>query len=117
MKFLFLLWACVAINGCGAFYVPGTEDIPLMGGLSSGEFESPTLFDTPQGRVVISKLMSPLKRENIESFYSEALVNLGWRDLGNNTYKREDQSLVIKTRSFESGTLIWFELTESSKSQ
>lgn len=96
----------------GVSYIPGTEDVPVMEGILCTQ-ETPSLFDTEKGRVVISKVVSSLKDSEIENFYRQILSNLGWSKLSKNKYKRESQVLDIKIESEKGKTFITFELVES----
>ena len=93
-------------------YVPGTEDIPLMEG-TSHITEEPNVFDASQGRVSISKVISSSQIREIESFYENSLVNLGWKGLSKNKYQRGNQLLDIKIDPMGEKTLMTFELKES----
>lgn len=112
MKFLFglLFWGVFESWGTIS-YLPGTEDIPLIEGVV--EIENPTLFDSPQGKVVISKVVTSLEKKDVKSFYKEVLPNLGWREISENKYKRETQLLKINIEDLHNKTVIVFELTQS----
>lgn len=64
--------------GQSAVYVPGTEDVPLMPGLSSDDGAS-LVFDKPQGRIVEAAARGPVTRRAVMAFYDESLPQLGWR--------------------------------------
>jgi len=73
-------------------YVPGTEDVPLMPGLSADEAAS-LIFDKPQGRIVEAAARGAVTRHAVMAFYEESLPQLGWR--------RSVQNTATASKSFE----------------
>jgi hypothetical protein len=59
-------------------FVPGTEDVPLMPGLSA-DAGSSLVFDKPQGRIVEAAASGAVTRHAVMAFYEESLPQLGWR--------------------------------------
>lgn len=99
--------------GTKIFYVPGTEDIPLIEGAQIPENQA-TIFDTLEGKVVISRIVSPLSSSNVKKFYAEVLPNLGWKEISSNQYQRGKQFLEVKLESINGKVFISFELKEFS---
>jgi len=70
-------------------------DVPVMEGL----IEIPDMamtFDKPNGRIsqagAMMKYTSP---QQVQAFYDEALIQLGWKSLKENEYIREGETLLI----------------------
>ncbi len=74
-----------------AHFVPGTEDVPVMAGLTSNM--DGMIFDKPQGRIVEVQYHGKLKRRDIEAFYAAALPQLGWQAAGGGAWEREGETL------------------------
>ncbi|MDC0348898.1 hypothetical protein OAN21_00620 [Alphaproteobacteria bacterium] len=101
----------IALNSYGISYVPGTEDIPLMEGMT---IESePILFDKNQGEVLITKSSTHLLPKDVKNFYKKTLKNLGWTVISENKFKREMQILDMEIKERNGKTTVNFELKES----
>ena len=76
---LFALLAVLSAPASAQDFVPGFEDLPLMRGLApiagSGH-----VFDSPAGRLVESHASGTVSRAEVETFYRESLVALGWSE-------------------------------------
>lgn len=75
-------------------FVPGAEDLPLMGGLRIQE-EGSVVFDSPNGRVVEAFATGLLEEDDVLVFYSETLPEMGWRQTGPRAFEREDETLTF----------------------
>ncbi|HLZ67516.1 MAG TPA: hypothetical protein VKQ29_14885 [Aliidongia sp.] len=102
---LILASPCLAGSGlvsasyAQAVYVPGTEDVPLMPGLSSDDGAS-LVFDKPQGRIVEAAARGAVTRHAVMAFYDESLPQLGWRraaagSAGSKTFERDGERLSL----------------------
>ena len=109
LKPLFIFF--IALNSYGVSYVPGTEDIPLMVGMTIES--APILFDKNQGEVLITKASTSFLPKDVRSFYKKTLKNLGWVYVSENKFKREMQVLDIEIGKRSGKTSVNFELKET----
>ena len=75
-------------------FVPGTEDIPLMPGLSPFS-NSALVFDKPEGRIVETRTLGTTTRSKVEAFYAASLPPLGWTPLGRDRWRRDAERLTL----------------------
>ncbi|MCH7486423.1 MAG: hypothetical protein IIC04_05485 [Proteobacteria bacterium] len=94
-----LIAAVLAAAAVGAAaqerFVGGTEDLPLMAGLSEVAGRG-MVFDTPAGRIVEAYARGPVTREQVLEFYTATLPQLGWRADGAAAFSREDEVLKLE---------------------
>lgn len=94
-----LIAAVLAAAAVGAAaqerFVGGTEDLPLMAGLSEVAGRG-MVFDTPAGRIVEAYARGPVTREQVLEFYAATLPQLGWRADGAAAFRREDEVLKLE---------------------
>ncbi len=76
-------------------FVGGTEDLPLMAGLSEVAGRG-MVFDTPGGRIVEAYARGPVTRDQVLEFYAVTLPQLGWRAVGAAAFRREDEVLKLE---------------------
>jgi hypothetical protein len=74
-------------------YLSELEDVPLMPGLSEVP-DAGVVFDKPSGRIVEVYAHGAVGRAQVESFYREALPQLGWKAEGG-LFLREGETLEI----------------------
>lgn len=85
-----------ASDGLGASaFVSGTEDLPLMEGLSEVA-EAGLAFDTPTGRVIEARAMGRVGAREVEAFYAQTLPQLGWTRVAPLTFVREGEHLRVE---------------------
>ena len=100
---LFLSLALVSASSVNATptYLQALSDIPIAEGLSL-EDGSETIFDVPEGKIVEVTTFGPLELKEVQEFYKESLLALGWQPISGKSwnYKRSDEVLEI---SFEDG--------------
>lgn len=75
-------------------FVPGTEDVPLMPGLST-DTGSDLVFDKPQGRIVEIRAHGAVTRKAVLAFYKDSLKQLGWRAADERHFAREGEKLSL----------------------
>jgi hypothetical protein len=111
----FILSLNVNAQGSGQVgFVPGTEDIPLMPGLSA-DSEAPLLFDAPPVRIIQSILSGRLDEKEVRAFYQASLPQLGWKQDGDALrWDRQGEHLVIKMRRQDGRLLVSFEIAPSA---
>lgn len=76
-------------------FVPGIEDLPLMGELHAIE-GSGFAFDTAAGRLVEAYAGGSVSQEAVDEFYNETLPQLGWEPDGDRLWRREGETLTIE---------------------
>jgi hypothetical protein len=94
--FVLLIAACCALPAFadGAF-VAGTNDLPLMPGLTEIDGTS-TVFDKPSGRIVEAYATGKgLSTADLVKFYVATLPQLGWRRGGDLYFERGKEQLLL----------------------
>jgi hypothetical protein len=76
-------------------FVPGIEDLPLMGELHAIE-GSGFAFDTAAGRLVEAYAGGSVSQDDVDEFYNETLPQLGWEAEGDRLWRREGETLTIE---------------------
>ena len=71
------------------------DDLPLMDGLNESEGET-LVFDSSSGRIVEALSTGEVSRQQVMSFYSETLPQLGWQEISKGYFLREDEVLKIE---------------------
>ena len=89
---LFLLFWILPLKA--ESFLPGTEDIPLMEGIT--QIEETASFDNPAERMVLIGGETSLPAKKIFSFYNRTLANLGWVQKKPHYYERGADSLLIE---------------------
>ena len=109
MKFLwlFLIWSLPVF---AQEFLPGTEDVPLMEGLT--KVEETASFDNPAERMVLVNAETTLKPATVFKFYQKSLVNLGWKETRPHYFERGSDSLLIEITSGQKSHLIQFQLSQ-----
>ena len=107
MRILFFAAVLAAAVGAAAQerFVGGTEDLPLMAGLSEVSRRG-MVFDTPAGRIVEAYARGPVSRDQVLDFYAATLPQLGWRPDGAASFRREDEVLKLSFPSTDGGGLM-----------
>jgi hypothetical protein len=77
-------------------FVPGTEDVPLMPGLTPVA-GSAVVFDKPEGRIVEAQAAGKVTRAAVRAFYEASLPRLGWTAAGA-AWRREGEVLRLDYR-------------------
>jgi hypothetical protein len=91
-------------------FLAGTEDVPLMPGLSNDE-STLVVFDKPQGRIVEVEARGKVTRAAVEKFYAASLPGLGWRKDGERGWKREGEGLRFAFKGHDGDLRVAFSLT------
>ena len=66
------------VSHSGERFINGFNDVPLMLGMTEA-IESNVVFDTVQGRILVSFARSRESKDKIIAFYEESLIQLGWK--------------------------------------
>ena len=106
---LALMFVAVPCGAESPEFVAGTVDLPLMPGLE-GAADGPVVFDSPAGRIVESWAVGKATTAAVDAFYADSLPQLGWRQTGPATYRRESEVLTIETESVPEGVTIRFQI-------
>lgn len=107
LLFFFLVFSTPLVAQ-DARYVIGTDDVPLMEGLTMTDDDS-LAFDTLEGRLVQAVAFSDtLSERQIVYFYDQTLPALGWTG-GKKKYARDGEKLQIDVLS-EKPTTVQFKL-------
>jgi hypothetical protein len=75
-------------------FIAGTEDLPLMPGLSELT-GSGFAFDTANGRIVEAYATGEVAEDEVLRFYAETLPQLGWEQASPRGFRREGERLSI----------------------
>lgn len=78
----------------GPTFLEGSEDIPLMPGLTPAP-EAGIVFDSPAGRIVEAFAGGAVSREAVLDFYGESLPPLGWAPTSRVRFLREGEGLSL----------------------
>ena len=76
-------------------FVSEVADLPLMPGLSEVEGAG-VVFDKPSGRIVEAYAQGAVTREAVLRFYKDTLPQLGWRESGAASFRREGERLALE---------------------
>lgn len=84
------------------------HDVPVMQGLEVLEEQS-TVFDKPEGRIVVQIARAGgVSEKQISSFYAATLPSLGWKQIADNVYYREQERLTLTFQKNRDGILVTF---------
>ena len=111
--FLYILALLITlITGMGvrADFLPGTDDIPLMDGLTLPEADDFS-FDTPAGQILIFEAKTTQSTSNVRSFYDNTLTALGWAREKQDFYRRDKDTIQL---SFPKQGVVRFDITLST---
>ena len=110
MRFWAIILGVFAFPALAQTFLPGTEDIPLMDGLT--QVEETASFDNPAERMVLVEAQTKLPPKKVSQFYKETLTNLGWTEKKTNTFERGNDSFSIDIISSEKTSQIQFRLSQ-----
>lgn len=106
LRFLFLMlfaggfllpvaWHAAPAASAEPAFVDGTEDVPLMAGLTE-QGDGALVFDTAAGRIVQVTATGPVSAAAVRAFYKETLPQLGWAPAGADVWRRDNEDLRIE---------------------
>lgn len=90
-------------------FLAAVEDLPLAPGLVE-HVEAGMVFDTPAGRIIEAHAEGALASAEVETFYAEALPELGWRRYGALHFGREGEVLTMDVSRKGKGVAVRFTL-------
>lgn len=86
------------------------NDVPLMPGLEE-ILDRSMVFDKPEGRIVESVAAGEEgDLKGIRDFYSQTLPQLGWREISQDIYIREDEQLRMTLKQENGAGVVTFQL-------
>jgi len=89
-------------------YVPGTEDLPIYTGFRPVGAKN-IAYDSQSGRIVdASYTSSDADMVQVQKFYKDTLVQLGWKKNKPHLYTREGERLKISITSKNGITFLKF---------
>jgi hypothetical protein len=90
-------------------FLAGTEDVPLLQGLSTDP-ATLVVFDKPQGRIVEVEAKGAVSRAAVEKFYAASLPQLGWTADGRNAWRRDGERLRLAFKGQDGDLRVAFSL-------
>jgi hypothetical protein len=103
-----LLASPVAAQQSG--FLAGTEDVPLLKGLSTDP-ATLVVFDKPEGRIVEVEAKGAVSRAAVEKFYATSLPQLGWEADGRNVWRREKEQLRLAFKGADGDLRVAFSIS------
>lgn len=95
-----LIFSTSSIEAQNSFFET-LYDIPIMEGLVENHEEAMT-FDRPDGRISQAVAYSnTLKETDINTFYRQTLIQMGWFPESDSLYLRENEKLLISIEKIE----------------
>jgi hypothetical protein len=94
LSVLLIALAVAAGPARAAEYLSGTEDVPLMAGLSEAG-DGALVFDTASGRIV-EVTATGAGADKVRAFYTDTLPQLGWTPDGADAWTREGEVLRLE---------------------
>jgi hypothetical protein len=91
-----------------AQFVPGTEDLPLMPGLTP--VSDTVVFDKPEGRIITASARGKVSRTLVRSFYAKTLPALGWQQT-HEGWRREGETLRLEFTGQDGDLTVGYTLT------
>ena len=91
-------------------FLPGFEEMPVMPGLQVIEGAGIN-FDTAAGRIAEAYLTGKIGLEEILSFYSTTLEQLGWEEVNTRTFEREGEALFLELENIDDEIIVHFRLS------
>ncbi len=107
---LLLLLSAPLAPAQAADFVAGTEDVPLMPGLTPIAGSS-LVFDKPEGRIVEAQAAGKVTRGAVHAFYARTLPQLGWQASGADRWRREDEVLRLDFKGRDGELTVGFTLS------
>lgn len=111
--FLGALMLSMASYAADAFFTD-LEELPIMSGLAENQAAAVT-FETANGRIIEVEASGTVSAAEILAFYGETLPQLGWENVGEGTFQRDQERLTLKITDVGAGrVLVAFSLSPKS---
>jgi len=101
-----LMLAASPVAAADGAYLIEFEDLPLAPGLT--ENPGGMLFESPTGRIVEATASGQVAAQQVLSFYLQALPQLGWEKVGENSFLRDNELLRIDVDGKGRATVVRF---------
>jgi len=109
MKFLGACCLVCFVCGAHAAFV-GRTDIPLMEGMIINEADGYS-FDTPAGQLAGFSAEIAKTPKEVQEFYRDSLMELGWQKKSETRYVREQDELILQVKPYKKGSEIKMQYT------
>jgi hypothetical protein len=109
LLFLGTVLAAAPVAAQRSGFLAGTEDVPLLQGLSTDP-ATLVVFDKPQGRIVEVEAKGAVSRAAVEKFYAASLPQLGWTADGRNAWRRDGERLRLAFKGQDGDLRVAFSL-------
>ncbi len=87
------------------------DDLPLPEGMKPIDSDEDVLFVVPrQGRIADTSAAGKVDVDEVYHFYQRSLPQLGWQQVDNQTYQRENETLHIEAHAENDITKVHFEV-------
>lgn len=98
------------------FFIDILGDVPLYEGISV-DYDSLLIFDKPDGRYIelLAYIKQGVSSAQIEQFYAQSLPMLGWKNMGNRAFLRQNERLKINFHESDSTRFVRFEVSPEKK--
>jgi hypothetical protein len=98
------------------FFIDILGDVPLYEGINV-DYDSLLIFDKPDGRYIelVAYIKSGVHAAQIEQFYAQSLPMLGWKNMGNRAFVRQNERLKINFHESDSTRFVRFEVSPEKK--
>lgn len=97
-------------------FVQGSEDVPLMFGMSR-VFDDSLGFDSAIGSISSSSYLAPYVANQVQDFYAKTLPQMGWKmqqsDAIRSVFVRDSEKLVIEFMQQENRQVVSFFISSS----
>ena len=91
-------------------FFSSAHDVPVMPGLQEDK-ETSFVFDKPNGRIAILAAVSKLdSSKSIWEYYESVLPQLGWIQIGPNSFKRLNETLMLDLYQTNQGAGLHIEI-------
>ena len=94
----------------GGGFLTAVEDMPLMPGLIEVA-DAGTVFETGKGRIVEAWAEGNVTMPAVIAFYDATLPQLGWKRLGDGSFRRDGETLRIDRIDGGAQTTVRFTVT------
>ena len=115
IRLALLLVLVVTVSARAEQFVVGTEDVPLMPGLTFIK-GSDLVFDKPEGRIVEAQAQGMVSRGKVLAFYTASLPQLGWQKTGVDQWQRDTECLKLDFDGKDGHLTVGFTLSPQRRS-
>lgn len=111
MRYAAILFLVIGlIGGVVAAFLPGTADVPLMGGMVVSDDGESFDFDTPAGQILTVTAVTAATPDRVRAFYQKTLPALGWTQQRDGFFTRDGDELTLTIDRQNQQTTVSFEM-------